>query len=307
MAVIVKRRNVPAVSVETNKGDSQMAGFDPVTGLPIPDAPAPDPTQGQTPPGGVTVNFPVQPQPTTQQPPTGLGVGAAGALSPEMQALLDTERERVRKEEKDKLYPEMQGLQAQVKTLSDAEEARQTELAAQQQAAAEADRLRQEAEMTNLERMQKIADDSAAALRAAQEETERERILRTREMELSQIREYRAGRLAQEADNIMPQFADFVRGNTREEIEASIEDVKGRTAAIVADVQQTTQGQRQQLTMPVSGAPSVDPGTLIGAEQQRTYTNEELRAMTNDDYEKIRPQLMQAASHAVAERGIYGA
>jgi hypothetical protein len=299
MAVIVKRRNVAAVPVETNKGDS-MAGFDPTTGQPIPDPPA---LQNQPLPSqGVTIQMPPQVTPPSN------------VLTPELQALFDAERERVRKEEKDKLYEtmEQQRLQgeaqaAQLATLTQEREERlQVEAAAQAQAAQE-EEARRQAEMTALERMQEIERNADARLRETEEALERERILRQREMELSSIMQYRAGRLAEESENIMPQFVDFVRGNTQEEIESSIADVKTRTAAIVAEVQQTQVSNRQQLTMPVSGAPMVTQETLVGADQQVTYSNEDLRNMTNEEYAQIRPQLQGAVSRAVAERGIYGA
>lgn len=275
--------------------------FDPATGQLIPDPPQPTPQPTGTPaaPGGITINVP--PSPPAPSAP------AAGTLSPEMQAILDAERERVREEEKNKLYPQIEELKGTVKTLSDAEAERQAEIAAQQQAAAEAERLRQEAEMSALERVQQIEQQMNDRLRAAEEQAERERLLREHETRFSAVLQYRARRLAEEADNIIPQMADLVRGNTEEEIDASIEDMKTRTAAIAQDVQQAQFSSRQQIPMPVSGAPAVSQEALIGADNQRTLSIDDLRNMDASEYAKNRDQLLGATSAAVRERGLYGA
>jgi len=298
MVVIVKRRSVPAVSVETDKGDS-MAGFDPQTGEPIPDAPVVDPNQ--PPPGSVTV--------IQQQPPV-----APPTLSPELQALFDAERERVRQEEKNKLYETLEQQRTaaeqqrqQLEVLTQERDQRLAAEAEQQRLASEeAERLRQ-AEMSAIERMQEIERQADEKLRQANETIERERILRERETAYSEVLQYRAARLAEESDNIMPQFIDFVRGNTREEIDATIADVKGRTDAIMNEIQQTQQQGRQALNMPVSGAPVVSAEALTGADGQRTFTNDDLRNLSDDEYAQYRNQLLGATSQAVRERGVYGA
>ena len=276
-----------------------MPTFDPQTGEPIPDPPVAAPAAPQ--PGAITINVP-QVQTTTDPPaPT------TTALTPEMQAILDAERERVRKEEKDKLYPTIEELQGQVRTLAEDREARIAAEEEAQRQAAEEERLRREAEMSALERVQQIEAEMDRRLKDAEERAERERILREREMQFSEVLQYRAQRLAEEADNIMPQFADYVNGNTREDVEAAIQLAKEKTAQVVAEVQQTQFAGRQSLSMPVSGAPSVTPEALVGSDQQRVLTNEDLRNMDQSEYAALRTQLLGATSQAVREKGVYGA
>lgn len=267
-----------------------MAGFDPVTGQPIPDPPAAPPA----PPAPIVVNVP------PQAPPP-----AAPVLTEELKTYFDQERERVRQEEKNKLYPEMQSLQDQVKTLAEAETARQAEIDAQAQAAAEAERLRQEAEMTAVERVQQIEESMNQRIAAAEEKAAVADALRLREAELGQLLTYKAQRVGQESENIMPELVDFVRGNTREEIDASIEDVKARTASVVAQVQAQQQQGRQALAMPVAGGPALEPNAMAGGDQQRTLSAEDIRNMSMEDYAQFRPQLLQAGGQRVRENGLY--
>lgn len=274
--------------------------FDPVTGLPIADPP---PAQ---PPQTVSNALPPQQQPIVVQLPQQPPAPTAPVLTDELKAYFDQERERVRQEEKNKLYPQIDELQTTVKTLADAETARQAELDTQAQAAAEAERLRQEAEMTAVERVQQIERDMDARLKAAEEERDRERVLRQREAELGQLLTYRATRVGQESDNIMPELVDFVRGNTQEEIDASIEDVKARTASVLAQVQQQQVGNRQQLAMPVSSGPALEPNAMAGGDGgQRALTAEDIRNMSMEDYNLYRPQLLAASGQRVAQNGLY--
>ena len=278
-----------------------MAGFDPQTGEPIPDPPATQTTATQVPPGGIVVNVPqVQAPAPVQQP-------SSSTLTPEMQAILDAERERVRKEEKDKLYPTIEEQRQQLEILTREREERIAAEEEAQRIAAEEEQKRREAEMSALERMQEIEQRADQRIRELEERAERERILREREMAYSEVLQYRAARLAEEADNIMPQFADYITGNTPEEVEASIERAKEKTAQVVAEVQQNQFQGRQALNMPVSGAPAVSPETLVGADQQRVFSNDDLRNMDQSEYAQIRSQLLGAAGQAVRERGLYGA
>lgn len=272
-----------------------MAGFDPVTGAPIPDPPAP--SLGPSP---LTVNLQTPPPP----PPP--------AVPPELRAIFDAELnqriEQARKEEKDKLYPQLDELRGTVTVLTQEREERLQSEATAQQAAAEAERLRQESELSANERIaQELARTNTTwEQRFAEIEAERqnERALLTKESEFRALEDYKARRRAEESDNIVPQFLDLVSGNTKEQVDASIQDMIARSAALVADLQAQQQGQRRQIPLPVTGAPSGDiPG---GPDDARvSFTPEQLASMDMSEYAAMRSQLLGAVGQRVRDGGLY--
>jgi fused signal recognition particle receptor len=221
---------------------------------------------------------------------------------------LDAERERVRKEEKDKLYPQLDELRGTVTVLT---QERADRIAAEEEAqrqAAEAERLRQEAEMSAADR---LANELAATnstweqrFAAMEEDRKMERALLAKESEFRALEDYKARRQAEESENIVPQFVDLVRGNTREEIDTSIEDMKARSAALLADIQEQQQGLRRQIPLPVTGGGSV--GSSIAPTDERvTLTPEQLADLSPEEYAAMRPQLLSAVGQRVRDGGLY--
>lgn len=248
----------------------------------------------QTVPGNpLTINLP----PTPPTPP-------APVTNEQLQRMIDQAKEEARKEEKDKLYPQIEELKTQMNTLAEERQARLDAAEEAQRQAAEAERLRQEGEMSAVERVEQIEKDWGTRFEALQRDRDMEATLRAREAELAQINQYKFERLNQEKDNIIPQMADFVSGNTKEEIDASIQLAVDKSNEIAVEIQQSQLGQRRQGAPPVSGVPPVD---LMGGEQQtKTYTAAELREMPLDQYNTVREQLLQATSRSVRENGLYG-
>ena len=243
--------------------------------------------------GQVIVNVPAQPASAAEGSPT----------AAEIQALLDAERERVRKEEKDKLYPQIDELKTQIKTLAEEREARivaEEEFSRQR---AEEERLAQEAEMTALQRLEQYQSEQDRRFAELEAERDRERALREREAEYARVVEYRARRMAEESDQIAPQLMDYISGTTEEEIEHSIQTAKAKTAQILEEVSQAQLGQRRQMSPPVSGVPPVD--MLGGGEQQRALSAEDIRSMDMSEYQQYRSQLLGAASDRVRNQGVY--
>ena len=225
----------------------------------------PPPEQNQQVPAPVTINMP-PPAPTPEPPMS----------SEQLTEMFNAERERVRKEEKDKLYPQLQALNEQVNALTREREERLAAEQAEQQRLAEEARLRQEEEMSARERLEQYKTEQDQRFAQLEEERNREAALRQKEAEFFKISQYRLERLAQEADAIAPQFVDFVNGSNEEQIDQAIETVKAKTAEIVAQVQQVQVGQRREIVPPISGMPPVDnPGG--GGEQQRTLSPAEIQ------------------------------
>jgi len=266
------------------------SSFPTAPGVPGTDPNAP-PATGTAQPG-VVVNVP----PPAAPPATPMS-------AEQFEAMLNAERERVRKEEKDKLYPQIQTLNEQLQVLSREREER---LAAQQQAeqeAAELAKQKAEEEMTARDLLRQYQTESEQRFNELLAERDRERALREKEGEFARVAEYRFRRLAEESDTIAPQLADYVGGASEEEIDRSIALAQQKTAAILAEVQQAQVGQRRSVAPPVSGMPPVD--MTGGGEQQRALSADDIRNMSVDEYAQLRPQLLGAASQRVREQGPY--
>jgi hypothetical protein len=217
--------------------------------------------------------------------------------------------EQARREEKNKFYPEFEQVNERLKAFEKGEQERadaQLEIERQE---AERQRLAQEEEMSAREliaqrdRQQAEKDQEIAEqLRAMREDRDRERVLREKEIEFSRLNDFKHRRIMEEQDNIAPQFIDFVRGSTEQEIDASIEMVKGKTQEILQVVQQQQLQQQRQTAPPIGGQPPIDPQTT---ESSREISVEELRNMSMADYEANRTAYLGAASQRVQQQGLY--
>ena len=251
-----------------------------------------DPTQQQQPAPGVTINLPAQ----TQQVPV--------ELSAELQALVDQRVENARKEEKDKLYPQMEELNKTVKELKEERDAR---AAAEEEARAEAERLAEEqrlGELSAIERIEERDRQWEERFSAMQQERDREAALRQREGEVAALIRHRDLAIAANQDNIEPRLIPYIRGNTAEEIDQAVAQAIADTEAIQADFLEATGQQRRQVIAPVSGMPATPVADLLAnpGDRQVTLTPEQIRDMPMDDYMANRQQILEAAR----QRGPYG-
>lgn len=213
--------------------------------------------------------------------------------------------ERIRQEEKDKLYETLEGQRSQLEILNQEREERLAAEEAQREAA-EAEQRRIEAEsQSQMERFEQAQREFEERLVAMQDERDRERALREQEARFAQLLDHKSRRLAEVGDQIDPRFLDYIAGNSPDEIDLSIQKAIENTNAIAAEFQELQQGVRRQMTMPVSGQPSVDPSQMTA--QERQLTADDIRNMDPKDYAAMRSQLLQAGSELVRERGLYGA
>jgi hypothetical protein len=213
---------------------------------------------------------------------------------------VNKERERIRREEKEKLYPQLQGRNEMEARLKAMEEERAAEKKAQEDArkaaAAEAKK-KAEADMEAKELIESRTRDweeREKTLRAEIEETRKaqefQAQLYEKERQFAEVLSYKTNRLNEVSDQIIPQLRHLVTGNTPEEIEASIEDLTWASQGIVADVQGQQQAARQALpTAPPTGAPPVGPPET--SPMNRQITKDELANMDMADYAKLRGSL----------------
>lgn len=213
---------------------------------------------------------------------------------------------KVRKEEKDKLYPRLQTLEEELRTYREEREAilkQQEEEEARRAAEAEA---KQREELDAKALVQQVEQTWQEKFDAIQAEREAERAMLEKEREYSALMDYKTQRLAQAEDAIMPELRDLVNGNTPEEIDASIANLSERTARILEQARTFAQSQRQQMQGVRPTAPNIGPLEENDSAQQ-TVTPEQIKSMSMQDYVKYRGKLLAAASQKVQQNGLYGA
>lgn len=221
------------------------------------------------------------------------------------------EVEKIRKQEKDKLYKKLEESENRLKSLSEQvsildkerEEARKQ---AEELAHKERDiqRQREEAEMSAKELLFKKEQEFNERInqteqewRSRLEEIDRQRqaqeALLEKERHHQHLQNYRNQRVAEAADSIIPELVDLVAGSSEEEIDASIDILRERSNAIVASIQQATQSVQGRLR----GAPVTAPpvGPLDNQMEQQTLTAEDIRNMPMDKYIQMRDRLLNAS------------
>lgn len=220
------------------------------------------------------------------------------------------EVEAIRKQEKDKLYKEIQKQDERVKTLQEQieefnrereEQARVAEEARQREEAER--RAREQEEMSAKELLLKTEDEFTQRLNTAQQEWEEkfaqleaekeaQAALLEQERRFQELESYKARRIQEEQDSLMPELLEFISGNSEEEIEASISAVAARTSAIISNIQQAIPQNRVR-GVPPTGYPPTGP--VENMSEQITYTAADIAAMSNDEYAKVRDRLLASA------------
>lgn len=272
-----------------------MTMIDPATGQPVPAPPQYNPNA----PSPIHVHVP--PAPPAAPADTVF-------TKEQMEQVLNAERERVRQEEKNKLYPEIEQQKEALRLLTEERDARVAAEEEAQAALAEQQRLAAEAELTASERIENLLLEQRQTMdqrfQAIEQERDTERALREKENQFAQLSLYKETQLREHTDDIVPQLMDFVRGNTEAEIDASIQQVVQRSAEIAAEVQARQTQQFRSTAPPPTGAPVRDP--LAGEGETRSLTPEDIRNMTMEEYQASRPQILAAQRQHIATNGLYG-
>ena len=142
------------------------------------------------------------------------------------------------------------------------------------------------------------------------EQLERERQAREsafalleREREYADLQSYRTSVLEAERENIIPELLDLVSGNTREEVEQSIESLKERSARILESAQAAMQNTRREMTGTRTTLPPAGPLDINS--EQRNFTAEEIAAMPMNEYAKYRQRLLSDKAQGRGQ-GLFG-
>jgi hypothetical protein len=250
------------------------------------------PEGGDPPPDpGTTITVPVTPPPAT----SGNRNQRAGEEPP--QAFTSEDVERIRQEERARVAAEQtraDQLENELAQFRKAEEDRQAAEAKTQRDAARAAKKKEEEEMELRDLIAR--KDQEWEQRLEQERLERERAFALLEQERhhATLQTYMAQRMAEQSENIAPVLRDLVAGNTPEEIDASIAMLVQKTEIMKSD---SVQAMRNlQAGRPMAGVTAPPVGPMESSTTSRTYTADELKAMSAEDYASQREDLLRAAS-----------
>lgn len=216
--------------------------------------------------------------------------------------------EKARTEERDKLYPKInkqdeqfKAMQEELAALKQAEADRAKELAKRQAEAEKAKQKAADAELSAKELLEKRhaeweaqrAQDKAdheARLAVIAEQQQLQQAMWDKEREMAQLAMYIRDQIEANRDNIAPELLDFIDGTTKEEVDASIERVKAKTAAIVEGMRQAQLQTRAGMpgVAPSGGATALTPGLDTG---DRQLTPDDIKGMSMKDFAALRSKM----------------
>lgn len=211
---------------------------------------------------------------------------------------------RARREEKDKLYPELQSLKEQVNTLTAAQQAELDRQAEQQRLAQEQQQREAEEEMSARQLLETRTAELQAQIAEERQARENAMAMLEQERRFAELQAYRTMVIEQNRDDIIPELIDLVAGNTREEVDASIAGLRERSSRILGNIEQAQQSARQNLTGARVTAPSAGP--LDDYTGQRTFTPDEIRNMSQEDWAKHRATFLGAGAEGGQGKGLFG-
>ena len=232
------------------------------------------------------------------------------ASEPTMQSFTADDLAKARAQEKQKLYPQMEKMQEELakakalaEELANKDAQREAERTAKKAEREAKKKQEEEQELSFKELLSKKEQEFQSQLETERLEREKAFALLERERQFQDLMSYRAQRVEDERDTIVPQLIDLVSGNTQEEIEQSIATLKDKSAAIMQDVQQATANAKQSMVGARVTAPASGP--LDNDSEQKSYTPDSIRDMSLADYAKQRAKLLGTAASNRGQ-GLFG-
>jgi DNA repair exonuclease SbcCD ATPase subunit len=215
----------------------------------------------------------------------------------------DEDLSKVRAQEKDKLYPQIDSLKAE---LAEIKRQREEELAAkraEEEARAAEERAKAEADMDVRDLLKQKESEWQEQLERERQERERAFALWEREKNYAELTSYKQQLLEAERDNIMPELLDLLKGNTPDELNASVADLKERSSRILDSAQAAMQNARKEMTGSRVTAPPTGPLDINS--EQRTLTAQEIAAMPMNEYAQYRQRLLSDKARGRGQ-GLFG-
>lgn len=210
---------------------------------------------------------------------------------------------KVRSQEKDKLYPQIESMKEELAALKrEKEEAAAAKLAEEQERVAR-QKAEAESEMEVRDLLKVKEQEWQEQLERERQERERAFALLEREKAFADLQNYRSQRLEQERDNIIPELVDLITGDTQEDVEASIAGLKERSARILESAQSAMQSARKEMVGTRVTTPPAGP--METNSENRQFTAEDISSMSMNDYAKYRERIMSDAARGKS-RGLFG-
>jgi len=259
-------------------------------------------------------------EPAVEAPPV-----PEGYLSPEQ---VNERLERVRKEEKDKLYAQQQkdreareeaekqqnAFKTQVDELLAKQREREEAEAAERKEREAAEKKRKEDEMSARDLLaQREQEWSAqqeerektwqAQIDELKAQRERDQALAQREREFGELQQYIQSKVTENQDNLAPQLLDFIGGNTREEVDQSLSVVLAKSQQIAEDAQKAFAAAQRNRGVGTGGAGPAGPMDVLNDGTQQ-LTLEQINNMSMAEYAKYRDRLGVTGSQR--NQGMYG-
>jgi hypothetical protein len=239
--------------------------------------------------------------------PTGVDAPAATTANTN-KFYTDEDLARVRSQEKDKLYPQIDSLKEQLDALKRERDeemaAKAAEKASLEAQFAEEAKRKQEEELELRDLLKVKETEWNEQLERERQERERAFALLEREKTFAEIQNYRNQRIAQESENILPELIELINGESEAEIESSIQGLKAKSSSIMDNVQQATQAARRDMTgTRVTTPPNAGPLDIETGNRQ--FTAEDISSMSLNDYAKYRSQLLSSKAQGQS-KGFFG-
>lgn len=218
--------------------------------------------------------------------------------------------ERVRAQEKDKLYPVVEKMKEELSQLKKereeqaAKEAqRLAERREREREAAKRKKEEEEEELSLKELLKKKEEELQAQIEQERAEREKALALLERERQYQELMAYRQNRLEQERENIIPELIDLIQGDSVDAIEQSIANLREKSARIFESVATASQQTRKEMagtrvTVPASGPLDTDMDSYIS-------TPDDVRNMSMADYAKNRAKLLGSNDNSRGQ-GLFG-
>ena len=210
---------------------------------------------------------------------------------------------RVRSQEKEKLYPQIDKLKEELDAIKKEREAELAARAAEAEAKAKQQQEALENDMDVRSLLKTKEQEWQEQLERERQERERAFALLEREKSFADLQNYRAQRVDAEREAIIPELIDLISGNTREEIDASVEGLKERSARILESAQSAMQNARREMTGTRVTTPPAGP--LDTQSDSRNFTAEDIQSMSMNEYAKYRERIMSDAARGKS-RGLFG-
>lgn len=240
--------------------------------------------------GMVGYTVPSPPQTNPGQPPSG-------------RWFTEEDVERFRRQERDKLYPQLEETRTKLAEFERREQERAEREAQERAQREEAERRAREEDMSAKELIEAQRQEYEARFQQIQQERAQERAIFERERRFQELQAYKARVLAANADNILPEFNDpeDVSGDSEEAINASVQRLVEKSARVMQNFQMAQDEGRRAMPGVPPTAPAIGPQDMFGA-QQRTFTPEQIAAMPMSEWAKVREHL----GPGQADRGDHG-